>query len=153
MTQRNVYPKTSGKKEIRTVYYKIRISPEEDAYIRKSAAAFGGISDYVRSALAEFSNPHNKAIADFMNELGFFYFNHVDTLQSYGDCLNSSVKRVNELAKAGRLTVDDIERGPLSYIKTLQSYLTTVKTDLDAAIENTQKNGVQIRRHSSETNK
>lgn len=145
MTQRSFYPKASSKQDNRTIYFKIRITPEEDALIRKRAAAFGSISCFIRSALIEFSNPHSKEILNFINELSFFYFNDADSISAYGDCLNNSVKRVNELAKAGKLTVDDIERGPMRQIQYLRQFLTEVKNDIDAVIENAKKNGIQIR--------
>lgn len=145
MTQRNLYPKTSSNKDNRTVYFKIRITPKEDAFIRKKAAAFGSISYYIRSAIIEFSNPNSKEVLNFIDELSFFYFNDADDISAYGDSLNNSVKRVNELAKAGKLTVDDIEYGPMRQIQSLRQYLTEAKNNLYAVIEKAQKNGIQIK--------
>lgn len=146
MARRNFYPKTSSKKDNRTSFLNLRVTPEEDAYIRKRATKFGSsISHYIRCAISEFSNPHKKEVIEFMDDLYSFYFDDVSDISSYGDLLNKSVKRVNEFAKAGRLTVDDIKRGSLSYIKSFQFYLTTVMNDLDTVIENAKKKGIRIK--------
>lgn len=145
MTLRNYHPNTQSKKDNRTVYFKMRVTQEEEDLIRKRAEKFHGVSYYIRAAIAEYSNPRKKEVVDFIDDLSSFYFNDVLDISGYGDSLNDSVKRVNELAKAGKLTVNEIEHEALGNIKSLQKYLATVKSDLDALIEKAQKNGVLMK--------
>ena len=146
MARRKYYPKASSKRNNRTVFLNIRLTAEEDAYIRKHATKFGSsISHYIRSAISEFSNPHKKEVIGFIDDLYSFYFDDLSGISLSGYYLNKSVKRVNELAKTGRLTDEDIKHDPLSHIKSLQFFLTTVKNDLDAVIENAKNKGIRIK--------
>lgn len=87
----------------------MRVTEEEYEYIRKQAESFHGISNYIRSAVAEYSNPKAKELVNFMYDLLHFHFEYGDDISFYGYGLNQSVKRINELAKAGKLTACDIE--------------------------------------------
>jgi len=137
--------KTTNKNNNRTVYFKMRVTQEEYEMIRKNAKSFGGISSYIRAANAEYSSQRHKETVDFMYDLYRFHFEYSDDISWYGYGLNQSVMRVNELAKAGKLTTRDIVNGPLEGIKSLGIYLTTVKTELCAVIERARQNGIQIK--------
>lgn len=144
MNQTNHSIKTSSKKDNRNIYFKMRVTPEQDGQIRKHAKEFHGISQYIRAAVAEFSNPQTKEVDDFMYDLYQFYFDYGYEISWYGSRLNQSVAQVNELAKAGKLKADDILHGPMPNIKPLYDYLITVREELDAVIERAQKSGIQI---------
>jgi len=135
---------TTGKNNNRTVYFKMRVTQEKYEMIRKNAKSFGGISSYIRAAIEEYSNQKSKQTVDFMYDLFRFHFEYADDISWYGSDLNRSMKKVNELAKAGRLTTRDIVKGPLDGIKSLQNYLTTVKTELCAVIERARQSGILI---------
>jgi len=136
---------TTGKNNNRTIHFKMRVTQEEYEMIRKNAKSFGGISSYIRAAIAEYSNQKSKQTVDFMYDLFRFHFEYADDISWYGSDLNRSMKRVNELAKAGRLTTRDIVNGPLDGIKSLYNYLITVKTELYAVIERARQSGIPIK--------
>lgn len=144
MNQINHSSRTSSKKENRNIYFKMRVTPEQDEQIRKHAKEFHGISSYIRAAVAEYSNPQAKEVDDFMYDLYQFYFDYGYEISTYGSSLNQSATQVNELAKAGKLKADDIQHSPLSAIKLLHGYLVTLSEELDAVIERAQKSGIQI---------
>lgn len=135
MKRKNYFPKATSQDNNRTVYFKMRVTQEEYDFIKKHSGSFHEISNYIRSALAEYSNPMGKEAIDFMYDLLRFHFEYGDDISWYGYGLNQSVKRINELAKAGKLTFNDIVHGPLYSIKSLHDDMTTVKAELEAVIE------------------
>lgn len=129
----------------KTRFLNLRLTPKEYEYIRKQAVAFGGISNYIRWAEREFSNPENKQTIDLIDDLFRFHFEYGHDMSDYGRNLNFAVKQINELALAGKLTIKDINDGPLKEIQSLQKYLDTVKRELDAVIDKAQKSGLLIK--------
>lgn len=105
----------------RTKYLKIRITSEQDEHIRNCALLFhGDVSYFIRCVIDEYSIPITRKAVDYLYDLYSFYFYNEYDLSLYGSDLNQSVKRANELAKAGMLTAKDIEQGPLQNIKSLR---------------------------------
>jgi len=48
--------------------------------IRKNAKSFGGISSYIRAAIAEYSSQNSKQTVDFMYDLFRFHFEYADDI-------------------------------------------------------------------------
>jgi len=82
---------TTDKNNNRTVYFKMRVTQEEYEMIRKNAKSFGGISSYIRAAIAEYSNQKSKQTVDFMYDLFRFHFEYADDISCYASSLNQSV--------------------------------------------------------------
>lgn len=88
----------------RTKYFQLRLTPEEYDSLKERAAKYNSVSEYIRTALQEFSNIDTQKRIRMMTDLGQFYRDYNNRLSWTGSNLNQSVKRANELAVAGQLT-------------------------------------------------
>lgn len=88
----------------RTKYFQLRLTPEEYDSLKERAAKNNSVSEYIRTALQEFSNIDTQKRIRMMTDLGQFYRDYNNRLSWTGSNLNQSVKRANELAVAGQLT-------------------------------------------------
>lgn len=85
-------------------FIKLRVTSEEARMYKEKAAPFNTISNYIRSAVAEFSGVTPRQKTDLMVRLGWLYVKYFAELGHIGGNLNQAVKRINELAQAGRLS-------------------------------------------------
>ena len=90
------------------------------------------VADYIRAALAEYSDTDARQRLELINNLGSFYRKFRDELSWAGSNLNQSVKRANELAVAGLLAPSYIQEVLLPVILETQETLNRIKKDLDS---------------------
>ena len=82
---------------------KFRVSDEEYAKITEKAKNFGGKSNYIRSALKEFSNVNAISKLQLMNDLHKCVHGIQNDLSTIAGAMNQTMKRGNELAIGGVL--------------------------------------------------
>lgn len=117
---------------LKTKYIKVRMTPEEQAMLKKRLKEENmTIAYYVRSAMAEYSNIDIRERLRLINDLGAFYRKFRDELSWAGGNLNQSVKRANELAVAGLLPPSYIREVLMPTILETQKTLTEIKRDLE----------------------
>ena len=99
---------------------------------KEKAKSYGSVSNYVRSAVAEYSNVNAKQKLELILELGTFYRKFQYELSHIGGNLNQSVKRANELSVAGLLSPSYIKEVLMPIILETQRTLNGLKKELDA---------------------
>ena len=99
---------------------------------KEKAKSYGSVSNYVRSAVAEYSNVNAKQKLELIQELGTFYRKFQYEISHIGGNLNQSVKRVNELSVAGLLSPSYIKEVLMPAILETQCTLNGLKKELDA---------------------
>ena len=88
----------------RTKYFQLRLTPEEYTALKSKAEKYNSVSEYIRTALQEFSDLDTQERIRMMTDLGQFYRDYSNRLSWTGSNLNQAVKRANELAICGQLT-------------------------------------------------
>ena len=116
----------------RTKVYQLRLTQEEQSMLKEMAKKIKKpIADYIRAALAEYSNVDARQRLELINDLGAFYRKFRDELSWAGGNLNQSVKRANELSVAGLLPPSYIREVLMPTILETQKTLTEIKRDLE----------------------
>ena len=82
---------------------KFRVSDEEYVKITEKSKSFGGKSNYIRSALKEFSNVNAISKLQLMNDLHKCVHSIQNDLSTMAGAMNQTMKRGNELAIGGVL--------------------------------------------------
>lgn len=119
-------------KQQRTKYIKVRMTLGEVLQFKEKAKSYGSVSNYVRSAVAEYSNVNAKQKLELIQELGSFYRKFQYELSHIGGNLNQSVKRANELSVAGLLSPSYFREVLMPVILETQRTLNGLKRELDA---------------------
>lgn len=88
----------------RTKHFQLRLTPEEYTALKSKAEKYNSVSEYIRTALQEFSDLDTQERIRMMTDLGKFYRDYSNRLSWTGSNLNQAVKRANELAIGGQLT-------------------------------------------------
>ncbi|MBD5236832.1 MAG: hypothetical protein HDS62_04740 [Bacteroidales bacterium] len=88
----------------RTKYFQLRLTPEEYTALKSKAEKYNSVSEYIRTALQEFSDLDTQERIRMMTDLGQFYRDYNNRLSWTRSNLNQAVKRANELAIGGQLT-------------------------------------------------
>ena len=88
----------------RTKYFQLRLTEEEFADLKEKSVAHASVSQYIRSALNEYSNINVRLKLQLLSDLGCYYRKFQSDLSHIGANLNQSVKRANELSVAGLLS-------------------------------------------------
>lgn len=116
----------------RTKVFQLRLTPEEAGFLKKEAKSSGQpVSQYIRSAVKEYSNVDVKQKLELIHELGIFYRKYHGELSRVGGNLNQSVKRANELSVAGLLPPSYIHEVLMSTILETRSTLDAIKRGLE----------------------
>lgn len=113
----------------KTSYIKVRMTPEEVSRYKEKASAYPNLSDYVRTALEEYSNVNAKRKIELTKELIKLYQEYKVEFSHLGGNLNQSVKLANELNKVGKLRPEQIA-GILSVLSKWQKMLESFGKDL-----------------------
>lgn len=113
----------------KTKYIKVKMSPEELRQWKAKAEPFGTVTNYVRSAVAEFSNVNARERIELLIRVSSFYDKWSAGLGHIGGNLNQAVKRGNELAQAGLLSAAYMNK-LLAAVREAQSELSTIKREL-----------------------
>lgn len=115
----------------RTKHITLRLTPEEYAAITDKLTPHVSVSQYIRSALKEYSGNGAKVKITLMKELSDFYKYYEYQLSHISGNLNQAMKRVNELASAGILSPIFMENMK-SVICTAREELTGFRRKLEA---------------------
>ena len=114
----------------RTKYFQLRLTPEEYETLRSKAEKYNSISEYIRTALQEFSDIDTQQRIEMMTVLGKFYQDYNNRLSWTGSNLNQAVKRANELSIAGLLTGAYIRTVLLPVIQETNTLISEIKRQL-----------------------
>ena len=115
----------------------IRLTPGEHEALKKKSQAFQSISNYIRRALAEFSDMDAKRRIEDMNNLGRFYREFRNDLSWIGSNLNQAVKRANELSVAGHLSKAYLSEVLMPEILKTQNLIDRMKKQLESISKRT----------------
>lgn len=115
----------------RNKYFQLRLTEKELNAIKTNSASYSSASHYIRSAIAEYSNINSKERLDMIIRLSQFYDKWSVELGHMGGNLNQTVKRANELAIAGLLTEEYIDK-LAARVKDIQVTLNDIKRELYA---------------------
>ena len=108
----------------------MRLTPVEQSTLKEKAKG-KPVADYIRAALAEFSDTDARQRLDLINNLDSFYRKSRDELSWAGSNLNQSVKRANKLSVAGLLPPSYIREVLMPAILETQKTLNEMKRDLE----------------------
>lgn len=114
----------------RTKYFQLRLTPEEYETLRSQAEKYNSVSEYIRTALQEFSDIDTQQRIEMMTVLGKFYQDYNNRLSWTGSNLNQAVKRANELSIAGQLTGAYIRTVLLPVIQETNTLISEIKRQL-----------------------
>ena len=114
----------------RTKYFQLRLPPDEYETLRSKAEKYNSVSEYIRTALQEFSDIDTQQRIEMMTVLGKFYQDYNNRLSWTGSNLNQAVKRANELAIAGQLTGAYIRTVLLPVIQETNTLISEIKRQL-----------------------
>lgn len=123
----------------RTKYFQLRLTPEEYDTLKSKAEKYNSVSEYIRTALQEFSNIDTQERIRMMTDLGQFYRNYNNRLSWTGSNLNQAVKRANELAIAGQLTGKYISSILMPVINETNDLISELKRQLLTLTKNATK--------------
>lgn len=108
----------------------IRFTEDEINQIREKSKAYNGMSNYIRSAISEFSNIDAKTHLEAVNALGDYYRTYHNELYHIGANLNQVVKRANELAVAGLLSTPYLRHVVIPTVNSTLNELEILKSHL-----------------------
>lgn len=114
----------------RTKYFQLRLTQEEYDFIKEKSVSYMSVSQYIRSAIKEYSDVDAKQKLRLINDLGEFYRKFKDELSWAGGNLNQAVKRANELSVAGLLAPAYISEVLMPTIETTRETLEAIKREL-----------------------
>ena len=114
----------------RTKYFQLRLTPEEYETLRSQAEKYNSVSEYIRTALQEFSDIDTQQRIEMMTVLGRLYQDYNNRLSWTGSNLNQAVKRANELSIAGQLTGAYIRTVLLPVIQETNTLISEIKRQL-----------------------
>ncbi|MDE5976249.1 MAG: hypothetical protein K2G69_06855 [Muribaculaceae bacterium] len=105
----------------------VRMTSEEHQALKKSAAGFNSMSQFVKEAIKEFSGQSPKKRLELRNRV-IDHYTFIDSkLAHIGGNLNQAMHRCNELAKAGLPTPTIIVKEVYPNVKECHSLLIEVR--------------------------
>ena len=107
----------------------IRISPSEEQLIKEKAAGYQTVSRMIWDAIKQFDDLGTKRNLAALREMMAFYRKYQQDLAWMGGNFNQIVKRANELAIAGELSVPFFEQVLFPRIAELQHLLSDMKRE------------------------
>lgn len=122
----------------KTRHVTLRLTPEEYGAITEKLPPHISVSQYIRSALKEYTGTGAKRKLDMMKELLEFYRKYLAELSHAGGNLNQAMKRCNELALAGILSLRSMET-LIAEIRETYNAVTGLRGKLEAITSKTMK--------------
>lgn len=108
----------------------LRLTEAEAEFIREKSKDYRSVSQYIRDAVAEFSDTDAKRRLELINELGKFYRENHNELFHLSANLNQVVKRANELAVAGLLSKSYLEKTVIPVIQGIEGTVLVIRSAL-----------------------
>lgn len=108
----------------------LRLTEAEAAFIREKSKGYASVSQYIRDAVAEFSDTDAKHRLELINGLGQMYREYHNELFHLSANLNQVVKRANELSVAGLLGKSYLEKTVIPAVRGIEGVLSTLRKEL-----------------------
>lgn len=111
----------------------IRLSEEELQLFKDKSASYGGnISEMIRDAVAHFDDVKTKGKIDAMIALLKFYKEYQQRLSWLGGNFNQAMHRANELAIAGELSPQYLQKVIMPKTNEAIKFLRAIKSELES---------------------
>ena len=108
----------------------LRLTEAEAQFIREKSKGYRSVSQYIRDAVAEFSDTVAKRRLELINELGKLYREYHNELFHLSANLNQVVKRANELAVAGLLSKSYLEKTVIPAVRGIEGTVSAIRSAL-----------------------
>lgn len=108
----------------------LRLTEAEAEFIREKSKGYASISQYIRQAVAEFSDTDARRRLELVNDLGRLYREYHNELFHMSANLNQVVRRANELAVAGLLSKTYLENTVLPAVQGIEGKVLALRQEL-----------------------
>lgn len=108
----------------------LRLTEAEADFIKRKSQGYRSVSQYLRNAVAEFSDTDARRKLELINELGQFYHEYHNELFHLSANLNQVVKRANELAVAGLLSRTYLEKTVIPAVQSIEGKVSAIRSAL-----------------------
>ena len=105
----------------------LRLTEAEAEFIREKSKDYRSVSQYIRDAVAEFSDTDAKRRLELINVLGKFYRKYHNELFHLSANLNQVVKRANELVVAGLLSKAYLEKTVIPAVRGTEGTVSAIR--------------------------
>lgn len=119
-------------KNKRTIRFEIRLSDEEYQLFKQKAARYQTMSCMIRDAVKQFDDAATRGKIESLTEIKNYYTRFDQRLGWLGGNINQAQKRANELAIAGLLTPEFLQRFVMPKVKEALSLIYEMKARQDA---------------------
>lgn len=113
----------------------IRLTSAEYESIKDASANFNSISQYIRTAIREYSNKDIKDRFEAIESLTSHYLKYHNVLFHAAGNLNQTVKRANELNHAGLLTSAYLNENIMPKVAELSNVIVEIRNMLDTIMK------------------
>lgn len=114
----------------RTRRIELRLSEAEAEFIREKSKGYRSVSQYIRDAVAEFSDTDAIRRLELINGLGQLYREYHNELFHLSANLNQVVKRANELSVAGLLSKSYLEKTVIPAVRGIEGTVSALRKEL-----------------------
>lgn len=114
----------------RTRRIELRLSEAEAEFIREKSKGYRSVSQYIRDAVAEFSDTDARRRLELINGLGQLYREYHNELFHLSANLNQVVKRANELSVAGLLNKSYLEKTVIPAVRGIEGTVSALRKEL-----------------------
>ncbi len=114
----------------RTRRIELRLSEAEAEFIREKSKGYRSVSQYIRDAVAEFSDTDARRRLELINGLGQLYREYHNELFHLSANLNQVVKRANELSVVGLLSKSYLEKTVIPAVRGIEGTVSALRKEL-----------------------
>lgn len=107
----------------------IYLSPKDAALFEKKAVHYRNWGPFIRDAVKQFNDIATHRKLDALNEMVSLYKKHQDELSWLGGNLNQAMKRANELAINGKLSLSYYEDILSPQVREIQKFIRDIKDE------------------------
>ena len=107
----------------------IYLSPKDAALFEKKAVHYRNWGPFIRDAVKQFNDIATHRKLDALNEMVSLYKKHQDELSWLGGNLNQTMKRANELAINGKLSLSYYEDILSPQVREIQKFIRDIKDE------------------------
>lgn len=107
----------------------IYLSPKDAALFEKKAVHYKNWGPFIRDAVKQFNDIATHRKLDALNEMVSLYKKHQDELSWLGGNLNQAMKRANELAINGKLSLSYYEDILSPQVREIQKFIRDIKDE------------------------
>lgn len=114
----------------RTRRIELRLTEAESEFIREKSKGYRSVSQYIRDAVAEFSDTDARRRLELINGLGQLYREYHNELFHLSANLNQVVKRANELSVVGLLSKSYLEKTVIPAVRGIEGTVSALRKEL-----------------------